>query len=233
MKWQSTENNDDITDLHFHPSRRSHLLSGGIDGLVSVFDTNINDEDDSLLQVVNHGPIHKAGFLSDDVIFALSHDEQFSIHAVTSDTEEAVMPLAGPFTDTARTNADDILPVHFGDLRPILQCDYAIDVMQFSDKCFVATGTHSRYVDQCNILLPQLTHWHSEPHVDLVQLPTLPSPRFLYDEAVRLIGAHGEEIVRSVYVDDLVSHSGTLRQKMVSNGSPSPESYTQLARTDK
>jgi WD repeat-containing protein 89 len=146
MKWQNTENNDDITDLHFHPSRRNHLLSGGIDGLVSIFDTNITDEDDSLLQVVNHGPIHRAGFLSDEVIFALSHDEQLSIHAVTCDTEDATIASAGPPADTASFSADDIPPVHFGDLRPILQCDYAIDVMQFGDKCFVAAGTHSRYV---------------------------------------------------------------------------------------
>jgi hypothetical protein len=147
MKWQNSENNDDITDLHFHPSRRNHLLSGGIDGLVSIFDTNITDEDDSLLQVVNHGPIHKAGFLSDEVVFALSHDEQLSIHAVTRDTEDATMPSAGTPADTPRFSADDIPPVHFGDLRPVLQCDYVIDVLQFDDRCFVAAGTHSRYVE--------------------------------------------------------------------------------------
>lgn len=143
MRWQTTENNDDITDLHFHPSRRNHLLSGGIDGLVSIFDTNISDEDDSLLQVVNHGPIHKAGFLADDIIFALSHDEQFSIHTVTSDVQDAMVPVVGPISDTA---TDDTPPIHFGDLRPVLQCDYVIDVVQMSDKNFIATGTHKRYV---------------------------------------------------------------------------------------
>jgi WD repeat-containing protein 89 len=141
VKWQSTENNDDITDLHFHPTRRNHLLSGGIDGLVSIFDTKISDEDDSLLQVVNHGPIHKAGFLSDEVIFALSHDEQLSIHAVTRDIEEA----AATSSNTAHVNAGDVPPVHFGDLRPVLRCDYVIDVMQIGDKSFVAAGTHIRY----------------------------------------------------------------------------------------
>jgi WD repeat-containing protein 89 len=143
MRWQTTENNDDITDLHFHPSRRNHLLSGGIDGLVSIFDTNISDEDDSLLQVVNHGPIHKAGFLADDIIFALSHDEQFSIHTVTSDVQDATVPVVGSISDTA---TNDTPPIHFGDLRPVLQCDYVIDVVQISDKNVIATGTHKRYV---------------------------------------------------------------------------------------
>ena len=49
-------------------------------------------------------------------------------------------------------------------------------------------------------------YYHSEPHVDLVQLQTVPNSHFLCDEAIRLIGAHGEEIVRSVYVDASVSH---------------------------
>jgi hypothetical protein len=57
-----------------------------------------------------------------------------------------------------------------------------------------------------NLISRWLTHCYSEPHVDLVQLQTVPSSRFLYDEAIRLIGAHGEEIVRSVYVDASVSH---------------------------
>lgn len=131
MRWQSAENNDDITDLQFHPSRPNHLLAGGIDGLVSIFDTNVQDEDDSLLQVINHGPIHKAGFLSDETVYALSHDEQLSIHAVTNQSDTS--------------NADDVSPILFGDLRPILQCDYAIGVFEVGGEVFVAAGTHQRY----------------------------------------------------------------------------------------
>lgn len=58
-----------------------------------------------------------------------------------------------------------------------------------------------------------LTNCHSEPHVDLLQLDTSTGPRLLHDEAIRLIGAHGEEIVRSIYVDELVSNSVSLQQK--------------------
>ena len=141
MKWQSTENNDDITGLQFHPSRGNYLLGGGVDGLVSIFDTNISDEDDSLLQVVKHGPIHKAGFLSDKVIFALSHDEQLSIHPMTIEDEDDA--LAGPSSNSHKARTDDVPPVHFHDLRPLLDCDYAIDVLHVGDNSFVATGNHT------------------------------------------------------------------------------------------
>jgi hypothetical protein len=73
---------------------------------------------------------------------------------------------------------------------------------------FMAPGTVTAHGHR-NMPLMMLTQCHSEPHVDLVQLLTSTSPRFHYDEAIRLIGAHGEEIVRSVYVDELVSLSGT------------------------
>ncbi|KAL8783680.1 MAG: hypothetical protein Q9213_004474 [Squamulea squamosa] len=105
---------DDITDLSFHPSHHPILLSGSIDGLVNLYDTTITDEDDALTQVFNHGSsIAHAGFLSDDEIFALSHDETFSIYKTT---------------DSA--NAETAVPAHvFGDLRPQLQCEYIVDLI--------------------------------------------------------------------------------------------------------
>ena len=55
MRWQSSENHDDITALQYHPSDDQILLSGGDDGLVGVFDTTIQDENDSLIQAFDHG----------------------------------------------------------------------------------------------------------------------------------------------------------------------------------
>ena len=55
----------------------------------------------------------------------------------------------------------------------------------------------------CNMTLPRLTCCHSEPRVDLVGIT--PNGGVLHDEVIRLVGAHGEEIVRSVYVDESVS----------------------------
>ncbi|KAL8774046.1 MAG: hypothetical protein Q9209_001154 [Squamulea sp. 1 TL-2023] len=120
---------DDITELSFHPSHRSILLSGSIDGLVNLYDTTITDEDDALTQVFNHGSsIAHAGFLSDDEIFALSHDEIFSIYETTD-----------------HTDAQTPVPAHvFGDLRSQLQCEYIVDLINSgSTGPVLGAGSHS------------------------------------------------------------------------------------------
>lgn len=170
IRWQSSENGDDITALQYHPSHDNRLLSGGDDGLVSIFDTNIQDEMDSMIQAFDHGPIHKAGFLCDTRIYALSADQQFCIRPVES----------------SEADGHDIVPaLSFGDLRPIAQCDYVIDVLENIPQPYVVAGSHLG----------------SEPHVELI--PLIANPPFSLDNgnAIRLQGAHGEEIVRSVYLD--------------------------------
>lgn len=54
-----------------------------------------------------------------------------------------------------------------------------------------------------------LTLVSSEPHVELI--PLIANPPFSLDNgnAIRLQGAHGEEIVRSVYLDRSVWHDWT------------------------
>jgi WD repeat-containing protein 89 len=96
---------------------------------VSIFDTSIQDENDSLLQAFDHGPIHKAGFLSDQDIYALSSDQRLTIYPVEdSELDESVV----------------IQPAVLGDLRSKAQCDYVIDVL--SDICqrYVITGSNLR-----------------------------------------------------------------------------------------
>ena len=112
----------------FHPSNSSWLLSGSTDGLVNIFDTTITDEDEALLQITNHGSsIHHAGFLSSTELYALSHDEIFSIY-----------PL-----DTTHDEATTETPVVFGDLRARLSCDYVIDVVTLGDGTAVmGAGSH-------------------------------------------------------------------------------------------
>jgi WD repeat-containing protein 89 len=177
--------------LQYHPSTGVQLLCGSDDGIISVFDTNIQDEMDSLLQGFNHGPIHKAGYLSEVALYALSADQQFSIYPLNSSEEDG----AGVFP-----------PVSFGDLRPTAQCDYVIDVLRDSRQQYIVTGSNLRYEDRrvlaqlCNSLILG----NSDPHVTLI--PLIASPTFVISEenVIRLQGAHGEEIVRSVYLDRLV-----------------------------
>src|SRR4051812_11970989 len=69
------------SQLQFHPTEASLLLSGSTDGLVNIYNTTITDEEEALHQTINHGhSIHHARFLSNTDIFALSHDEKFSMY---------------------------------------------------------------------------------------------------------------------------------------------------------
>ncbi|CAI7657631.1 hypothetical protein N7533_005912 [Penicillium manginii] len=160
--------NDDITELQYHPSRSNILLSGSTDGLVNIYDTTVTDEDEALVQVINHGSIHHAGFLSDRTIFALSHDEDFSVHPATDPDE----PGEGPE------------PVQFGDVREPLACEYVAQLCIGSQGPYMAAGNK---IDQ---------------RLDLVPLVSSPTWQFDKDNTWRLPGAHGDEVVRAVYLDE-------------------------------
>lgn len=101
------------------------MLSGSTDGLVNLYDINIQDEDDTLLQVINHGSVHHAGFLSEDAVYALSHDETFSIHPITNPDSEA---------------DSDPNPIQFGDLRPRLHCEYVVQALGSNQGTYLAAG---------------------------------------------------------------------------------------------
>ncbi|KAE8341130.1 hypothetical protein BDV24DRAFT_151532 [Aspergillus arachidicola] len=116
--------NDDVTELQYHPTRTNVVLSGSTDGLVNVYNTDITDEDEALVQVINHGSVHHAGFLSERTIYALSHDEVFSIHPATDPEEEVQEPN----------------PVQFGDLRQPLGCEYIAQLCIGSQGPYVAAG---------------------------------------------------------------------------------------------
>ncbi|KAJ5096734.1 hypothetical protein N7456_007455 [Penicillium angulare] len=162
--------NDDITELQYHPTQHNILLSGSTDGLVNVYDTTITDEDDALVQVINHGSVHHAGFLSNSAIYALSHDEHFSVHPVTNpdSTEQEPEPE----------------PVEFNDLREPLACEYVVQLCMGAQVPFIAAGNK---IDK---------------RLDLVPLISGPNWQFDQENLWRLPGAHGEEVVRSVYLDD-------------------------------
>ncbi|KAF3398435.1 putative WD repeat-containing protein [Penicillium rolfsii] len=160
--------NDDITELQYHPTRSNILLSGSTDGLVNVYDTSIADEDEALVQVINHGSVHHAGFLSERTIYALSHDEQFSVHPATDPDDSAQEPE----------------PVHFEDVREPLGCEYVVQLCLGAQGPYIAAGNK---IDK---------------RLDLIPLVSTPTWRFDQDNLWRLPGAHGEEVVRSVYLDE-------------------------------
>ncbi|RDL42386.1 HCP-like protein [Venustampulla echinocandica] len=122
---------DDVTELQFHPSRPQILLSGSTDGLVNIYNTTISDEEEALHQTINHGAsIHHANFLSDVDIFALSHDEKFSMYELVTNPEEGV---------------EEPPPTHFGDVRELFGGEYAANVLRRPDgSAVLGIGTHSQ-----------------------------------------------------------------------------------------
>lgn len=128
LRQYTESHNDTVTQLAFHPSRPQTLLSAATDGLVSIFDATIEDEDDALVQVLNHrGAVHCAGFLTGDEVYAISSDEQLSVYTLSkpSDPEDAALPVTA-----------------FGDVREQLQSSYVIDVYPGSGSppAWVAAG---------------------------------------------------------------------------------------------
>lgn len=112
------------TQLQYHPTRSNILLSGSTDGLVNIYDTTVTDEDEALVQVINHGSVHHAGFLSERTIFALSHDEHFSVYPATDPDDASQEPE----------------PVHFGDVRDPLGCEYVAQLCVGTQGPYIAAG---------------------------------------------------------------------------------------------
>ncbi|KAJ5037220.1 uncharacterized protein L3040_007398 [Drepanopeziza brunnea f. sp. 'multigermtubi'] len=159
---------DDITELQFHPTKPHILLSGSTDGLVNIYDTTIEEEEDALQQTINHGSsVHHANFISEHEIFAISHDEKFSIYQL--------LTVPNP-----EEQDEYSWSTHHGDMRQKLEVDYVANVVRRPDGgAVMGVGTHSRET------------------FELIQLRKDPPWTFAPEAKVALPGAHGSEIVRS------------------------------------
>jgi hypothetical protein len=219
---------DDISSvrhhLNHHPVRAAHsnpaqlsfslhtagsLVSGSTDGLVNVYNPTFPaDEDEALLQVVNHGSsIHQAGFLGeagDTMLFALSHDETLAVYrredSKEDPNENVEMRDAG---SAGGAGDDDGCIAAFGDVRERFGCNYVAEILPYVGGFCAAVGNF-RYGPVprgertgCGLMCDRLC---SEQRMDLIDVPykTLAdSPPGIGDRA-RLKGAHGEEVVRTV-----------------------------------
>jgi hypothetical protein len=96
---------------------------------VNIYNTTIVDEEEAIHQTINHGAsIHHANFLSDTNIFALSHDEKFSMYELVTNPEESV---------------EEPSPLHFGDMRERLGGEYVANVIGRPDGgAVIGVGTH-------------------------------------------------------------------------------------------
>jgi hypothetical protein len=96
---------------------------------MNIYNTTISDEEEALHQTINHGhSIHHANFLTDVDIFALSHDEKFSMYELVTNPEEGV---------------EESRPFHFGDMRETLNGEYVANVLRRPDgSAVLGIGSH-------------------------------------------------------------------------------------------
>lgn len=136
LRTYTDSHNDTITTLHFHPTRPSTLLSAATDGLVSLFNASHADEDDAIIQVLNHySAVQHAGFATDNEVYAVSSDEQLSVYGLREEDE--------PEGD------ERVLPATvLGDVRPTLGVAYVVGVVYgggAGDEAWVCGGD-AKYV---------------------------------------------------------------------------------------
>lgn len=97
--------------MNFHPTDPNILLTGSTDGLVNICDTRITDEDEVVITAFNHGSVHRAAFLNDTELFAISHDEKFALYSMAQSEEEK-----GSAT------------LDLGDIREVIGCQYVANI---------------------------------------------------------------------------------------------------------
>ncbi|OCL02231.1 WD40 repeat-like protein [Glonium stellatum] len=177
---------DTITELQFHQSEPSLLLTGSTDGLVNIFDITKPDEEEALYQVINHGSaVHHSGFLNpSNGIYVLGTDETLSFYALQNPDESAEEPA----------------PNHYGDVREKMGCEYVVKVAFVDTEAYLAVGSHSsQYLDL--VPLQQPLRWVDGPGGS--KRPEEIRLNWTYDlsKSLRLPGGHGEEIIRDVVSD--------------------------------
>lgn len=170
---------DDVTCLRYHPVNKQVLLSGSTDGLINIYNTQIADEEEALYQTINNQiSIHSAGFISQQEVFALSHTETLTMYQI-------------PNPDDEKVTEREVKPLEFGDVREKWACEYVVDFYPG----FIATGRNS--VD------PQL---QLIPFTPATYDSARDSSSLALDNSLILKGAHGEEVVRSLYYDQKCSN---------------------------
>ncbi|CAG8443118.1 17870_t:CDS:2 [Acaulospora morrowiae] len=132
--------NDDITQIQFHPTSPSQLISGSVDGLICSFDLKNFDEDNELSGVINSSSsISKAGYFGSDgeYVYCLTHTETFSLWGASECN----------------------LLCDFGDVRQSsVPIDYAIDC-QFdssTNRLFLFTGSQTGVLGVLHVAVNEL-----------------------------------------------------------------------------
>jgi WD40 repeat protein len=177
MKYEECHN-DTVTELRFLPavgSTNTLLLSAGTDGMVNIFNTATAEEDDALLQVIKSASALQHAGLIDGDIYALGTDETLAFYAFQS----------------LDLKTEDPPPCLLGDVREDFNCEYVVNMYEAGSKQYLAVGNHSeQWLD--------LVRFKNKAtaHTDIRKW----KPKSSDDKKIRLVGAHGEELVRDVFI---------------------------------
>jgi WD40 repeat protein len=166
---------DTITELRFikHPQSSSLLLSASTDGLINIFDTAITEEEDAIFQVINHrSALHRAGRY-DSGLYGLGTDETLSLYPFQSQDLEAEEPK----------------PIHLGDVRDKLGCEYVVNMVHDGTIPYLSVGNHSA---GSVTLVP----------FGADSTANFASPEWIVnaENGIQLQNAHGEELVRDLFI---------------------------------
>ncbi|KAI9660769.1 MAG: hypothetical protein M1831_003461 [Alyxoria varia] len=180
---------DTITSLLFSHLNPTHLISASTDGLVTLFDTTIHDEDDAVQTVLNNRSAvqhllnvpSRSNPKSEDVC-TISHDEMLAFLSLSEEEPDAADGAGGGW-----------------DVREGLKSDYAIKVManpvggvEGVVVCVGANKAETSTVPNVEICTVQPAH---NPVSAKTQERAAPQTTTIAE----LEKAHGEEIVRDVW----------------------------------
>jgi hypothetical protein len=137
LRTYKESHSDDVTALAFSPSGE-RLASGGTDGYVNLFSLAApagngegDDEvDGALLSVINHGSVHRVGFLgaSEEALWVKSHDEVLAMYELGEEGRDYKV----------------------GDVRKAVEgCEYVVDLLPRAqqDAWVVAGSMSGAWVD--------------------------------------------------------------------------------------
>ncbi|KAK8238788.1 WD40-repeat-containing domain protein [Phyllosticta capitalensis] len=190
-------------ELPKDPPGDAPMHAASTDGLVSVFDLRQADEDEALRAVLNHrSAVHHAGWLDSSAnaaagaedVWVFGTDETLGFYRVTDSADD---DDDDGDEGARRQENDEIKPVLIGDVRDKLACSYVVNMYRgpttsLSLPLVAAGNTTSQHLDLLPLQPPAAT---ADSPLAYSCAPTDP-------RALRLPGAHGEEIVRDVFFDE-------------------------------
>ncbi|KNE67053.1 hypothetical protein AMAG_19649 [Allomyces macrogynus ATCC 38327] len=148
---------DDVTQLHFHPSVPTRLLSGSTDGVACVFDLVHWDEDEDLVGSMPSGSsVNKVGWFgpAGEYVWMSTHIETFSVWSAEGD-------LLKDFGDV-RQHSTASTPIDY-----VVDCEFD----PATQRLYMAAGSHSGSLSLLHVSLDGLQHCQTLPtaHTDVVR----------------------------------------------------------------